>query len=191
VPGDPNDPASNEICLGGGDGALIVGEMDVPMITPGRLWAGYWRYTADFDRPFGTGRANDNDGWYIGTERGFELGDYAASAFLRYGQADDDLNALRDYLGAGFIIDAPLVGRPDDRLGIAVASVGAGDPYRAFLDQSGAGSDARETAWELTYRAPINEHIAIQPNVQWVSNPSASDEIDDTLIIGVRFEIAN
>jgi len=113
VPGDPQDPASNEINLGGDDGALIVAEVDLPVMALGRFWAGYWLYTAEFERPFGVATANDNDGWYIGAEREFKLGEHQASAFVRYGQANDKLNALEDYGGAGIVINAPVAGRPD------------------------------------------------------------------------------
>lgn len=190
VPGRPEDPSSNAIKLSSSDGALLVGEVDVPLSSDGRLWAGYWRYTADFERPFGSGTSDDNDGWYLGAEQGFELGALSGSAFVRYGQADEELNELSDYVGAGIVINAPLADRPDDRLGLAVASAGAGDPYREFLDRSGENSTRRETTWELTFRVAINEVLALQPNMQWIRNPAAVNEFDDAWVIGLRIVIA-
>lgn len=48
LPGAPDNPASNAVDLGGSDGALIVGEIETPLRNNGRLWAGYWQYTAEF-----------------------------------------------------------------------------------------------------------------------------------------------
>lgn len=189
VPGDPDDPSSNRVDLGGGDGALVVAEVDAPL-REGRLWGGYWRYTADFERPFGSGTVDGNDGWYIGAERRFELVTRQASAFVRYGRANDELNPLEDYFGAGIVVEGALSARPYDSLGLAVASAGAGDDYRRFLDDAGERAASRETTWELTWRAPINEHLVLQPDVQWVRNPAASHELEDAVVVGLRFELS-
>lgn len=189
-PGDPDDPASYKIDLGGEDGVLTVAEIDVPMSEAIRLWAGYWRYSGEFERVDGSGPTNGNDGWYIGAERRFSIGSRSASGFVRYGQADERLNTLRDYIGAGLVIDAPFASRPDDQLGLALASAGAGDPYRNSLSQAGENAQHRETNLELSYRAQINEHLAIQPDIQFVRNPSASNVLEDALVLGIRFEIS-
>lgn len=189
VPGDPEDPASNKIDLGGDQGVLIVGEVESRLYESGRIWLGFWRYTAEFERQFSAGSSGGNDGWYLGAERDFELGRLAASAFVRYGQANDEINVLRDYIGAGVAFDSPFKGRGDDRFGIAVASAGAGSGYRNFLDQAGILSMARETNWELTYRARVSRNLTIQPNLQFVSNPSASNAVPDAWVAGIRFEV--
>ena len=190
VPGDSDDSTSNEIELNSDDGYLAITELDVPITESGRVWAGYWRYSAEFERPFGTGSSAGNDGWYIGCEHKFRIGSRSAAWFVRYGQADEQLNKLKDYTGFGFVIDGPFAVRSDDQFGIAVASARAGDPYRNSLNQMGVGAERRETAWEMTYRAQINEHLLLQPDIQYVQNPSASAELDDALVIGIRFVIA-
>ena len=63
-------------------------------------------------------------------------------------------------------------------------------PLGRCLNQTGVGAERRETAWEMTYRAQINEHLLLQPDIQYVQNPSASAELDDALVIGIRFVIA-
>lgn len=190
TPGDPDDPGSNRVDLGSDDGALLVAELDVPVSQSLRAWAGYWRYTADFEHAFEIGSGDGNDGWYAGVEHAFVLGSRNAAWFLRYGRAEERFNALRDYLGAGIVIEGLLDSRPFDRFGVAVASGGAAKPYRQYLDATGERAAPRETTWELTYSARINEHLALQPDVQWVWNPSASHAIDDALVIGMRFEVS-
>lgn len=187
VPGDPADPASNEIDLDGDEGYLAVAELDVSVAESLRLWAGYWRYSEDFEQPFGAGAASVNDGWYMGAEQSVRLGSNSAAWFVRYGIADERINILQSYVGAGFVIDAPFPSRPHDAFGIAVASAQAGDGYRAALRLSGDGADSRETTWEVTYRAPLNDHVVLQPDLQYVQNPSASAAIGNAWVVGLRF----
>jgi porin len=190
VPGNPEDAASNAINLNSDDGYLTIAELGVPLSQSARLWAGYWRYSGEFERLSGAGFRAGNDGWYVGGEQRFLLGSRSAAWFLRYGQAEEQLNKLKDYTGFGFVIDGLIGTRPGDQFGIAIASGRAGAPYRDSLKQAGVGAKRRETAWEISYRAQINQHIFLQPDIQYVQNPSASAELDTALIIGFRVEMA-
>jgi porin len=191
VPGDSTDSASNRINLGGEDGTLVVSELDVPYANSARLWVGYWRYSAEFDWVDGNGSGRGNDGWYVGTEAGFQLGSHAASGFIRYGQADDRFNVLSGYVGAGVVIAAPFEARPMDQLGIAVASARAGDSYRDHTASTGERARRHETTWELTYQLRVNEHVVIQPDIQYVRNPSLSPGLDDAWVVGCRIQLGN
>ncbi|MDE0817237.1 MAG: carbohydrate porin [Pirellulaceae bacterium] len=189
VPGNPDNSASNTINLGGDDGVLTVAEMDARISESSRLWSGYWRYSSEFERPFSSGRTKGNDGWYVGVESRIEIGTLAVAGFVRYGQANEQLNAVEGYLGTGIVIDAPIVSRPKDQLGLAVASARLGEPYRNHLNLLVNNAQRREISWELTYRAQISKHLVIQPNIQFIQSPSVSSAIDDALVVGLRFEI--
>jgi porin len=191
VPGNSADPASNRIELGSEQGALAVSEIDVAYANSARLWLGYWRYSAEFDRIDDNGSGFGNEGWYIGTEAGFRLGSRAAAAFIRYGRADEHFNVLASYVGVGVVIAGPLDTRPADQLGIAVASARAGDPYRDHTAVMGERARRHETAWELTYRLRVNEYVVIQPDIQYVRNPSLSPGLDDAWVVGCRIQLGN
>ena len=190
VPGHPDDSASNAIDLNSDDGYLTIAELGLPVTESARLWAGYWRYSGEFESLSDEGFLAGNDGWYVGGEHRFRIGSRSAAWFLRHGQAEERLNELKDYTGLGIVIDGPIAGRPDDQFGIAVASGRAGAPYRDNLNQAGGGAARRETAWEVTYRAQISSHFSLQPDIQYVQYPAASTELDNALIIGLRFEMA-
>jgi porin len=190
VPGDPNDSASNEIDLSTDDGVLTVAEIDLPYVDSARLWLGYWRYSAAFDRLFGTGSRRGNDGWYVGTESSFRLGSRSAAWFARFGQADERFNVLSSYFGLGAVIVGPFAARHADQLGIAVASARAGDPYHDNLRRRGEDAGRRETTWELTYQVHVNEHLLIQPDIQYVRNPSVSAILDDAWVVGCRIQLS-
>ncbi len=189
VPGDPDDGASNAIDLNSADGYLTITEFDVPITKSARLWTGYWRYSGEFERLSDAGFSAGNDGWYVGGEQRFRIGSRSAAWFLRYGQAEEQLNKVKDYTGIGFVIDGLIAARPGDQFGMAVASAMAGAPYRDSLKQAGDSTEPRETAWEVTYRAQINQHFFLQPDIQYVQNPSFSTELDDALVLGFRFEL--
>ena len=63
------------------------------------------------------------------------------------------------------------------------------DSVSALAD-SGAGARSHETVWELTYRAQMNEHFALQPDVQFVQYPSATSSLDNAWVIGLRLQLA-
>ena len=177
--------------LDGENGALAVSEFDVPYATSARLWLGYWQYSADFDRVDGGGTGRGNDGWYLGTESGFRLGSHAAQGFIRYGRADGRFNVLSSYLGVGAVISGPFNGRPEDRVGIAVASARAGDSFRDHAARTGQRVRPHETTWELTYQFRVNKHVVIQPDIQYVRNPSLSPALADAWVVGCRILLMN
>jgi porin len=187
VPGDPEDPASYAIDLRRDDGCLTVAELDMRLADSARIWAGYWRYSAEFEHGFGDGSDRGNDGWYVGLERSLAFGSHSGAWFVRLGQADERFNALHGYAGLGLVIDGPFPARSGDHLGFAVASARAGGPYRNLLDQSGAGAKRHETTWEMTYQAQINEYLVLQPDIQYVRNPAASASLDNAWVFGLRF----
>ena len=108
------------------------------------------------------------------------------SGWLRVGSANDDINQFDSYIGTGLVLSNFIQSRPDDSLGFAIAQARNGDVYR----QLKAGTDSNETVFELTYSAPINEHITIQPDIQYIKNPGTDSSLDDALVIGIRFELS-
>lgn len=189
VAGDPSDSSSNKIDLSNEDGALTVAEIDIPYGESARLWLGYWRYSAEFEEVDGSGFGRGNDGWYLGNESEFQLGSRAARWFVRFGQADERFNVLSGYIGLGTVIVGPIKARPADKLGIAVASARAGGSYRDYIGQMGSRPSGRETSLELTYQVRVNEHFLIQPDIQYVRNPSVSRTPDDAWVAGCRFQL--
>jgi porin len=191
VPGNSADPASNRIELGSEEGALAVSEIDLRFANSARLWLGYWRYSAAFDQLVGSGSERGNEGWYLGTETGFQLGSRAALGFVRYGRADERFNVLSGYMSLGAVVAAPFAARPADKLGIAVASARLGDTYRDHTASMGERASRHETSWELTYRLQITDHVVIQPDIQYVRNPSLFPGLDDAWVVGCRIQLGN
>lgn len=190
APEDFTDSSSNWMELSGEDGALTVYEIDAPILESVRLWAGYWRYSAEFETLAGDGSQRGNDGWYLGGESMLRFGSREARWFIRFGEADKRFNPLSSYVGLGAVVVGPFPTRPADQLGFAVASGRGGAPYRDSIATPGQYASGHETTWELTYQISVNEHIVVQPDVQYVQNPSLSRNLDDAWIVGCRIQLA-
>ena len=189
VPGDPVRPSRTAVRLGDDDGVLAIAELDAALHERWRVWGGVWRYSAEFARLDGGGVDDDNHGLDVGTELSARVLNRPVAGFLRYGVANEDLNPLDAYFGAGLVVTGPFAARPDDQLGVAVANVGIGAPYRRALAGEGLTAERWERNWELTYRVPITDWLTLQPNLQYVERPAGMAEIDDALVVGLRIEI--
>ena len=197
VPGDPDDVRSNEINLSSADGALLVAESGFSSGAWRKLAVGLWRYTARFDQLTGTtpsgdpARSNGNQGWYALADRTLWTGDSGTAAgFLRFGQAQDRFNTFDSYVGAGTSLTGFWSGRPDDAIGLGIATAFTGDNYEDAEALAGSSADSQETNLELTYRAPITDWLTLQPDIQYIINPGVDPELDNALVFLLRFELS-
>ncbi len=197
VPGSLTHPRKTAIKLGNGEGALLAGEIEANLAgTTAAL--GVWGYTAKFDDVLAvdkTGaplRRGGNKGAYLEAERqvtspfGDERG---LSLFGRVGLADTKVNQFSNYVGFGGSYKGLLDARPDDLLGLAVAHVSNGNPYRRAQVLAGAPVGKSETNIELTYRAEITPWLTLQPDAQYIINPGADPSLKNAFVIGLRFEV--
>lgn len=190
VPGDPNDPSRTTIDLGGGDGVLHALEYNYTTTGGARFGIGGWLYSAEFDRIEATAsrpRDDGNGGLYGFVEAPLYRSDSGVSVrgFLRYGIANDALNIFDRYAGAGVVARGLVPTRPNDRLGLAVASAGIG----AAWDRATGGADSHETSIELTYSTQVTDWLRVQPDVQYILNPGGNPVLDNAFVVGLRFEL--
>lgn len=184
VPGDPDHPARTAIRLGGGDGALLIGEVDAPL-SRGRLLLGHWRYTASFDTHDGR-RQRGNAGVYLRGEAPLlDRDGQRIDGFFRLGTASGRFNRFDRFASAGMKFSGWIAGRADDELGVAIAGAFTSSDYRGI-----AGAANAEVAIEATYRAPLAPWLTLQPSMQYIRDPSADRAIRDALVLGLRAEVS-
>jgi porin len=186
VPGNPKHPERMAATLRGEDGLLAAGELD---FHPGayRVGIGAWRYSRRQPTLDTSGEAISR-GTYGFVElplSGAVLEDASARFFLRGGIAEDNVNRFSDFIGTGVVVDGAVWGRAGDSAGFAIARAHNGKPYRELTDPVGSA----ETAFELTYRINVNDHFALQPDLQYVIDPDTNPALDDALVVGVRAEL--
>lgn len=157
--------------------------------TGGRLSAGVWHHTADFER-FDGGTDDGTTGFFLtgearlfdpdaGDAQGPDRGVYL---FAQYGWADEEVSEVTQHFGGGLVWRGPWEGRPDDSLGLYAS-------LAALSDETGAGFDDDELALSAYYRVQLSPAVFVQPEIQFIENPSGSDAIDDALVLGLRVGI--
>ncbi|MEJ1964072.1 MAG: carbohydrate porin [Gammaproteobacteria bacterium] len=201
VPGDPDQPKSNRIRFGSHDGLLAVTEVAFTGARLHKLAIGGWTYTARFDEivPAGSeespAQLHGNRGFYaIADGQLYAESDDSTqglNAFVRVSAANDRINRFQNFVGMGVVYTGALPNRPEDRLGIAISSVGNGDVYRRVALADGLATDRRETNIELSYRFGVTKWLTMQTSVQHISNPDTNPDLRDAVAVGLRFELTN
>lgn len=195
VPGDPDNPRGTHVRLSADDGWLGTCELGHEIRTEAgpvrKVNFGSWRYSEPVARLDGRGMAR-NHGWYAAyDQRLLRLGDNAAlHGFVRVGLADDALNAFDRFRSGGLQWQGLFAADGSDALGLAVARVELGEPYREASANAGSPVSGHETAIELTYRVVITDGLALQPSVQRIRHPGFAPTLDDVTAVSVRFEWA-
>ncbi|MCB9066314.1 MAG: carbohydrate porin [Calditrichae bacterium] len=201
VSGNPDNPRGTQIHrFNSTDGLLLTGE--IGSINSGEAFGesyqkiaiGGWRYTADFASIDETSSSNNNMGVYLLGERQLfrEYSDPAQglSCFANVGFANSTYNQIGLFYSAGAVYSGVFPGRDADAVGIAVATVRSGTPFRQWMIQTGQPVENAETAIELSYRAQLFPWFAFQPDLQYIVNPGMDSQLQNSIAVGARFEIS-
>lgn len=181
VPGDPLHPARTAIKLGGGDGALLISEIDFGNADR-RLIAGAWGYTSRFETHDSLSTAGSSGYYLRGEAKIASPGNGALRGFFRLGAASGEVNPFDRFASAGLSYEIENQGK----FGLAAAHARFSRDFRI----ANPGTEAAETSLELTYARDLAPWLQIQPNLQWVLNPSGDPTLDNALVFGLRLTIA-
>jgi len=141
-----------------------------------KISLGAWHYT----------NSPRSSGIYILGDRTLvENGARSVAAFGQLGIGDARTDRFGRYIGAGVVMAAPFDGRAQDELGLAAAA--ARDSGQYNIQQNALKG---ETTLECTYLTPLNSHLAVQPDLQYVVHPSAERGRKNALVMLLRFEIS-
>jgi porin len=199
VPDSPKYPNITAVNINRANGALILAEADYTPTRTTKIMAGYWDYTGQFDaynqtNADGTQRqVYGSTGGYIGgaTRLYSQTARRGLDVFANLGISGSTTNLVDRSLNVGFTYTGLLDNRPFDRLGFAVGIVRAGSDFKDMQSASGNRVENYETNFELTYRAPINRWLTVQPDIQYWVNPGLDPTLKDDLLFLVHFEISH
>jgi porin len=184
-PGDPEHPGRTAFMFPHDEGALVVVEVRNHLTPDTMIGVGSWRYTASFDAiDPARGRLAGNSGYYAIADALLYAAPEGEKAglrgWLRIGLADDRINAIQSTINGGLVYTAPF-GRKADQLGVSLAHARFGNAARqvAPLEQA-------ETTFEATYSFGFDDHLTIQPDIQYVMSPSGDSAIGEALVLGSR-----
>jgi porin len=180
-------------------GALLIGEVDYAPTRTTKIMAGYWDYTGEFvalNQATASGSQRTvfgSAGGYIGgaTRLYSQTARRGLDAFANIGFASATTNQIDRSLNIGFTYTGLLDDRPFDRLGFAAGIARAGSAYKEMQLASGHGVESYETNFELTWRAPINRWLTIQPDIQYWINPGLDPAFKNDMLFLIHFEISH
>ena len=196
VPGDPQERGRSRLHLSSSEGALWIVEA-----TGGtrrlRGGGGYWRYTAGcpaLHAPGGeAGARHDNAGGYAMLELASDpapgLEEPRWLGFVRAGTAEEHINVFDRFYAAGVVLRSAWPGKRGSYLGLAASEAHVGSGYRRQRAGAGLTTDDFERNVELTWRVPLGRFAALQPDLQYVQNPSGDPQIPDAWVVGMRIEL--
>ena len=184
VPGAPGDPRGTHVELGGGDGALAVGEAGYRNDDAGHYGLGVWEYTARRPEPGAPAIRKHARGAYALAERTvYKDGGKTLSAFARLGRTAGEVEQLKNGWSTGFLATGFVPQRPDAQFGLGISGAENSGPFRSTHAPLGSA----ETIVELTYQDKLTPAISLQPDLQYIVR--AAPAIDNCWIGGLRLGV--
>lgn len=164
------------------DGLLLITQADWQLAKSSRVEGGVWAYTAA--QPGPSRRAHDH-GAYISYEAPLTLLPHV-NFWVRAGFANAEAQPIAGYIGGGLVQQGTIKGRPDDRLGLAIAHAIIGAPAVRAL-----GLHHAETSFEVTYQVKLSRRFIVQPDLDYIRHPAGAARARDGLAFGVRLVYAS
>jgi porin len=174
----------------------------------GQFKAGAWFHTARFAE-LGGGEATvrGNYGWYFildqmlwpkpeSTPRATDgkkgepdapKPDQGLAGFVRIAYEPQDRNFIGFYSDTGLTYKGPIPTRDNDILGAAFAYAPLSSGAKRAARAAGAVAVSAEMALEVTYQAQITPWLSVQPDLQYIINPThpgANQHISNALVLG-------
>lgn len=211
VPGNQNNIKSNRVRLSWNEGALIASEISIYTNSSfyqtnrknetrrqkvgrgleheknNKINIGTWFFTDRFEIINDSLQTkNVNFGIYIGFQNYFDISsDKYISYFLRFGIANPKFNNYYSAFSGGIVISNPFLDF-DDYFGLGFSSIKNSDNYQSFsFDFSNI-----ETAFEFSYVLPIRSWVLVQPNLQYIINPSTNESLENPFSIALLVQLS-
>jgi porin len=125
--------------------------------------------------------------WYQeapGSEEGLTL--FVASGYY----PQDNISVIPWQLNVGAFYTGLIPGRDKDKTIAGLIYGRFGDDYADVTDPTGKNRPTRETVFEFGYRVQFSKFAYIQPDVQFVSRPNGTGQIDDPVVVGAQVGIS-
>lgn len=193
IPGSPRNPKGTHVHLRKDDGLFYAAEVGITSTeeeTPTdyyKIALGGWYRTTNYTDYRDIERSSNGGGYIIGERKLFAEEDTSQGlgAFFQIGATQGDRNVMGQYLGLGLHYTGLIPCRDGDVFAIGMAHARRGTSYK----EVDSNLTKTETTFEWSYRADIGHGIAIQPDIQYVINPGASEELDNALVLTARIEV--
>ena len=105
--------------------------------------------------------------------------------WARLGFADRRISHAAHQISAGIASRAPIFGRSDDILALAISTVRFHPDSSEAFNRSG-----NETNIELTYQMKLSDGVVLQPDLQYVINPAFDPGKSGVILAGLRLNMS-
>lgn len=189
VPGKTGNDTGTHIRLSNDEGALLVTEVGYASESGTKLGVGVWHFTENFNDlaevdSAGNALKRKNQGLFFVSE--YQIME-SLNTFARFGFASRHVNAIASNVAAGVTYSGLL---PNvfsaDSLGLGFTTAFATDKFRRNQSNAGVQTDSSETSIEVTYSMEILDGLTVQPDFQYVVNPSFATATNDAIIGTLR-----
>jgi len=120
--------------------------------------------------------------WRSATNENFNFSSWAALTYAPQNQI-----AMNPLMGAvGTILQGFIPTRDKDQLLFTLLIQNYGPNYRESAAQNGGGNPSVEAVLEASYLIQLTQNLSIQPDLQYVIQPSGSGNIPNALVLGLQ-----
>lgn len=155
-------------------------------ITRGNFKIGGWHHSANtFSNDQTIGHKNVRGTYFIADYQFFReksTKPQGLGAFLQIGMTSKNCNHIRSYIGAGLLYHGLIYNRDNDDIGIAIGNAFLGNIVNT------TNQPKYETIVEVTYKAILNSHFTVQPDVQYIINPVGLGDSKNALVSTLRLK---
>lgn len=201
VPGNPENSYGTHVILSKDDGFLITAEYGIVDVEndlqKSKIAFGGWAYTSrsQVNNIYTSNSQTENNyGFYFTAEsRLFSKSENplsGASGFIRIGVANENINPVDFYLGTGFNYSGLLNSEGNDVLGLAIAFSHNSQSYRNVAAINGELIKEYEINLEATYLFQLTPWLMLQPDIQYIINPSCCPYSNGAFVLGSRIQIS-
>jgi porin len=163
---------------------------------PGHYWLGGsyspWKGYSQFGQ---TEKTTGSYGFYAhadqmiyqeapGSEQGLTL--FVASGYY----PQDNISIIPWQLNVGAFYTGLFPGRERDKTIIGFIHGQFGDDYADSIALTGSTRPTRENVLEIAHRIQLTKFAYLQPDVQFVSRPGGTGQIDDAVVVGAQVGIS-
>ncbi|HZC59650.1 MAG TPA: carbohydrate porin [Chthoniobacterales bacterium] len=200
--GDPGDPSTVNkygvafhLNLSGGVIVLAEAGYAINSSADSKGLAGYYKIGAWYDScpeetPQIRSQHNSDAGFCAIVDqmiyRKSDIAPGSLTAFFRISAApDQNINLVPFYVDGGFNLDGPFPCRDKDIFGMALGYTLLSDHFTPVNTPIRSG---HETVFETSYKIQINDHLFLQPDIQYILNPGGYSHLNNALVAVVRFD---
>ena len=110
------------------------------------------------------------------------------TGFLRFGLQSGDIYEAKYSWSLGGQMAGAFWNRPKDMLGVAYGQANLSSDYERFLKAYGV-HPGDEGHFEAYYRYQVNDHLAISPDIQVISNIGGYEDAHTITVFGLRGQV--